>query len=167
MAPLPALLTALDLIRAVGAVGLGRITGPGLDRAQGLGLDRVRGLALVRVRGLALVRILDRALVPAMVRVPITALVLDRRAARRALLRLLTIRLNRLSLRQRSLRYFPIFKVEKHFHERSAKLRIPRLRSPEFPVEPRGVDRPHAPFLKRKAHTRSCLLQRGRKSGSG
>jgi hypothetical protein len=29
-----------------------------------------------------------------------------------------------------------------------------RLRSPGFPVEFRGVGEPHAPFLKRKAHTR-------------
>ena len=68
MAPLLALLTALDLIRAVGVRGLR--TGLGLDRIRGLGLDRV----------------LDRGLVPAMVRVQITALVLDRRPARRALL---------------------------------------------------------------------------------
>jgi hypothetical protein len=47
--------------------------------------------------------------------------------------------------------------VEKHFHERSAELQIPRLRSPGFPVELGGVDGPHAPFLKRKAHTRSLI----------
>jgi hypothetical protein len=70
MAPLPALLTALDLIRAAEAVGLGRITGPALDRARGLDLDRIRGLGLV----------------PTMARVPITAQVLDRRPARLALL---------------------------------------------------------------------------------
>ena len=44
---------------------------------------------------------------------------------------------------------------------------IPRLRSPGFPVELGGVGGPHAPFLKRKGHTRLCPVQRGRKSGSG
>jgi hypothetical protein len=42
---------------------------------------------------------------------------------------------------------------------------ISPLRSPGFPVELRGVGGPHAPFLKRKAHTRSCPVLRGRKSG--
>jgi hypothetical protein len=39
------------------------------------------------------------------------------------------------------------------FHESSVELQIPWLRSPGFPVELGGVDGPHAPFLKRKAHT--------------
>ena len=42
-----------------------------------------------------------------------------------------------------------------------------RLRSPGFPGEFGGVGGPHTPFLKRKAHTRPCLVRRGRKSGSG
>src|SRR5450755_2347969 len=110
MAPLPALTTALDLIRAAGVVGLGPVTGLGLDRALGLDLDRILDQALVRI--------LDRALVPAMVRVPITVRVLDLRPARLVLLAQLrpaAIRPSRLSLRQRSLRYFPFPKVEKHF----------------------------------------------------
>jgi hypothetical protein len=53
------------------------------------------------------------------------------------------------------------------FHERSAEPQIPWLRSPGFPVELGGVDGYHAPFLKRKAHTRSFPVLRGRKSGSG
>src|SRR5450631_3071357 len=116
MAPLPALTTALDLIRAAGVVGLGPVTGLGLDRALGLDLDRI----------------LDRALVPAMVRVPITVRVLDLRPARLVLLAQLrpaAIRPSRLSLRQRSLRYFPFPKVEKHFQERSAEPQVPPLRS--------------------------------------
>jgi hypothetical protein len=40
------------------------------------------------------------------------------------------------------------------FQERSAEPQIPRLRSPGFPVEIGGVGELHAPFLKRKAHTR-------------
>src|SRR5258708_442577 len=55
--------------------------------------------------------------------------------------------------------------VEKHFQERSAELQIPPLRYPGFPVDVGGVDRSHAPFFKRKAHTRLCPVLRGRKSG--
>jgi len=33
---------------------------------------------------------------------------------------------------------------------------ISPLRCPGFPVEVGGVGKHHAPFLKRKAHTRSC-----------
>jgi hypothetical protein len=55
--------------------------------------------------------------------------------------------------------------VEKHFHERSAELQIPPLRYPGFPVELGGADGLHAPFPYRKAHTRSFLALRGRKSG--
>src|SRR5258708_6992495 len=55
--------------------------------------------------------------------------------------------------------------VEKHFQERSAELQIPPLRYPGFPVDVGGVGRSHAPFLKRKAHTRLCPVLRGRKSG--
>ena len=44
-------------------------------------------------------------------------------------------------------------------------LQIPPLRSPGFPVELRGVGALHAPFPNRKAHTRLCLVERGRKSG--
>jgi len=76
MAPLPALLTAPDLIRAAGAVGLGPVAGPGLDRVQGPGLDRILGLGSDRILGLGLV--------PAMV--PITGRGLDRLPARLALL---------------------------------------------------------------------------------
>ena len=36
---------------------------------------------------------------------------------------------------------------------------------PGFPVGLDGVGGPHAPFLKRKAHTWPCLALRGRKSG--
>jgi hypothetical protein len=71
-------LTALDLIRVVEVVGLGRITGLGLVRIRGLGLDRIQG----------------RALVPTTVRGPIMALVSDHRAAPLALLRLPIIRLS-------------------------------------------------------------------------
>src|SRR6202161_2594883 len=42
---------------------------------------------------------------------------------------------------------------------------IPPLRSPGFPVELGGVGALHAPFPYRKAHTRTCPVQRGRKSG--
>jgi hypothetical protein len=42
---------------------------------------------------------------------------------------------------------------------------VPPLRSPEFPVKPDDVDTLHAPFPYRKAHTRSCSVQRGRRSG--
>jgi hypothetical protein len=42
---------------------------------------------------------------------------------------------------------------------------VPPLRSPGFPVEPGGVGALHAPFPYRKAHTRNCPVQRGRKSG--
>ena len=45
------------------------------------------------------------------------------------------------------------------------KLQIPPLRYPGFPVEVGGVGKHHAPFLRRKAHTRSCPVLRGRKSG--
>src|ERR1700679_1080204 len=45
------------------------------------------------------------------------------------------------------------------------ELQIPPLRSPGFPVELGGVGALHAPFPYRKAHTRPCLVQRGRKSG--
>jgi hypothetical protein len=45
------------------------------------------------------------------------------------------------------------------------KLQIPPLRYPGFPVDLDGVGGHHAPFLKRKAHTWSCLELRGRKSG--
>ena len=88
-----------------------------------------------------------------------------------------------------------IHSLEKHFQERSAELQIPRLRFaslgmtkgsvalpltvvaggvtqqvpplryPGFPVDLGGVGRSHAPFLKRKAHTRLCPVLRGRKSG--
>jgi hypothetical protein len=49
-------------------------------------------------------------------------------------------------------------------------LNVPRVRpmvgaSPEFPVEVGGVVELHAAFLKRKPHTRSCLMPRNRKSG--
>jgi hypothetical protein len=82
-------LMGLDLIRVVGMVGLGRITGLGLDRTRGLDSDRVRGLDLDQVR--------DPVSVPTMVRVPITALVLDRRPARPARLALLRLAAIRLS----------------------------------------------------------------------
>jgi hypothetical protein len=78
MAPLAVLLTALDLVRAVGVAGLGL----------------VRGLDLVLVLDRDLDRIQDLGLVPAVVRVPITGLVSDRRAAPLALLRRATIRLS-------------------------------------------------------------------------
>ena len=39
------------------------------------------------------------------------------------------------------------------------------LRSPGFPVEPGGAGAFPAPFPCRKAHTRPCPVQRGRKSG--
>ena len=55
--------------------------------------------------------------------------------------------------------------VEKHLQEGSAEPQVPPLRFPGFPVDLDGVGGPHAPFLKRKAHTRPCLAQRGRKSG--
>ena len=42
---------------------------------------------------------------------------------------------------------------------------IPPLRYPGFPVELGGVGALHAPFPYRKAHTRPCPVQRGRKSG--
>jgi hypothetical protein len=42
---------------------------------------------------------------------------------------------------------------------------IPPLRSPGFPVDLGGVVALHAPFPCRKAHTRPCPVQRGRKSG--
>src|SRR5450631_3891234 len=45
------------------------------------------------------------------------------------------------------------------------KPQISPLRYPGFPVDLDGVGRPHAPFLKRKAHTRPCLAPRRRKSG--
>jgi hypothetical protein len=51
------------------------------------------------------------------------------------------------------------------FQERSAEPQVPPLRYPGFPVDVDGVGGPHAPFLKRKAHTRPCLALRGRKSG--
>ena len=47
---------------------------------------------------------------------------------------------------------------------RRGALQIPPLRSPGFPVELRGVGALHAPFPNRKAHTRLCLVERGRKS---
>jgi hypothetical protein len=59
----------------------------------------------------------------------------------------------------------PGVSVEKHFHGRSAELQIPPLRSPGFPVELDGVDATHAPFFYGKAHTWTCPVQRGRKSG--
>jgi hypothetical protein len=48
---------------------------------------------------------------------------------------------------------------------RKEKPQISPLRSPGFPVKVGGVVEHHAPFLKRKAHTRPCPVQRGRKSG--
>ena len=48
---------------------------------------------------------------------------------------------------------------------REEKLQIPPLRSPGFPVKLDGVGEHHAPFLKRKAHTRPCPALRSRKSG--
>ena len=85
MAPLLALvLTALDLIRAVGVVGLGPVMGLDLDQARGLDLVPVRDPVLDRIQDRALARVRGLGLAPAMV--PITDLVLDRRAARRALL---------------------------------------------------------------------------------
>jgi hypothetical protein len=45
------------------------------------------------------------------------------------------------------------------------KQQVPPLRSPGFPVELNGAGALHAPFPYRKAHTRSCPTQRGRKSG--
>src|ERR1700733_5921910 len=106
MARLTALLTALDLIRAV---GWGLVTGLDWDRITGLGLDPVRDRGLDRARGLGLDRAQDRGLVPAMVRVPITGRVLDLLPALLALLRLVIIRLSRLSPRQRILCYLPEF----------------------------------------------------------
>jgi len=41
--------------------------------------------------------------------------------------------------------------------EAEGEPQIPRLRSPGFPVELGGVAGPHAPFLKRKAHTQPGL----------
>jgi hypothetical protein len=108
MAPVPVLLAALGLIRAVGwglvtgldwdrilGLGLDPVLGLDLDRALGLGLDRALGLGLDRVQAQAL----DRALaqVPITGRVPITQ-ALARRAARLALLHLPIVRLSRLSL---------------------------------------------------------------------
>jgi hypothetical protein len=55
--------------------------------------------------------------------------------------------------------------VEKHLHEGFAEPQVPPLRFPRFPVNLDGVGGPHAPFLKRKAHTRPCIALRGRKSG--
>jgi hypothetical protein len=52
-----------------------------------------------------------------------------------------------------------------HFHGRPAELQIPPLRYPGFPVDLGGVGALHAPFSYRKAHTRLCPAQRGRKSG--
>jgi hypothetical protein len=42
---------------------------------------------------------------------------------------------------------------------------VPPLRYPGFPVDLGGVGALHAPFRYRKAHTRTCPVQRGRKSG--
>jgi hypothetical protein len=49
--------------------------------------------------------------------------------------------------------------------QREEELQIPPLRYPGFPVDLDGVGGPHAPFLKRKAHTWPCPALRGRKSG--
>jgi hypothetical protein len=49
--------------------------------------------------------------------------------------------------------------------ELGKKHQVPPLRYPGFPVDLDGVGGPHAPFLKRKAHTWPCLALRGRKSG--
>jgi hypothetical protein len=46
--------------------------------------------------------------------------------------------------------------VEKHFHEKSAELQIPPLRSPEFPVKLDGVVAIHAPFFT-EGRTRGLL----------
>jgi len=45
------------------------------------------------------------------------------------------------------------------------KQQVPPLRYPRFPVKASGVGELHAPFFNGKAHTRSCPVQRGRKSG--
>ena len=48
---------------------------------------------------------------------------------------------------------------------RGAHRRSLRSATPGFPVDPDGVGALHAPFPYRKAHTRPCPVQRGRKSG--
>ena len=53
--------------------------------------------------------------------------------------------------------------VEKHFHERSAELQIPRL--PRISCRTWWRWRTSCAFPYGKAHTRPCLAQRGRKSG--
>jgi hypothetical protein len=85
-------LTALVLIRVVGVVGLVRTAGQDLVRTAGQDLGRIVGQDLGRV--------LDLVSVPATV--PIMGLDLVRRPALLALLRLVIIRLSRLSPRQRS-----------------------------------------------------------------
>src|ERR1700722_19840256 len=54
---------------------------------------------------------------------------------------------------------------ETHLQDGFVELQIPPLRSPGLPVELGRVDALHAPFPYRKAHTRPCSVQRGRKSG--
>jgi hypothetical protein len=80
------------------AVGSGRVLEvAGLGPVQGRVSVRVPGLDLVLVLGLDLGLVRDQVSVPATV--PITGRVLDRPAARLALLRRVIIRLSRFSLR--------------------------------------------------------------------
>jgi len=57
--------------------------------------------------------------------------------------------------------------LSKNISRRGSRTADPSAALPRIPVEVSGVDGPHAPFLKRKAHTQSCPVPRGRKSGSG